>query len=89
MSQTLCLPFYKISITGLYGLKGPLSCSQNRENTPRSGATMGSTRTPTQDQFRLHPHHSAAFAEQPGARANRNSIVVVPPIGMSQLCIPV
>lgn len=86
VSQTLCLPFYKIGITGLYGLMARFRAHKTEKHASfwcdngvyRQDADF-------QDQFPSYIRTTLQLSPNSPVRANRNSIVVVLPIDMSQL----
>lgn len=86
VSKTLCLPFYKIGITGLYGLKERF----RKHKAEKSGSFWCDNGkyvedADFQDQFPSYIHSEMRLSPNSPVRATRNSIVVTLPVGMSQL----
>ncbi|MFO1114305.1 MAG: hypothetical protein U1E28_01355 [Beijerinckiaceae bacterium] len=86
VSQTLCLPFYKVGTTALYGLKERF----RQHKAEKHGSFWCDNGVYVedkdfQDQFPSYIRTELQLSSNSPVRATRNSIVVVLPLGMSQL----
>lgn len=86
VSQTLCMPFYKVGVTKLYGIKERFS-AHKKEKYASFWCDNGKyvEDGDFDDQFPSYVRTEMALSPNSPVRATRNSIVVTLPAGMSQL----
>ena len=86
VSRTLCMPFYKIGLTALYGLKERF----RKHKAEKHGSFWCNNGKYVedldfQDQFPSYIKTEMRLSPNSPVRATRNSIIVTLPLGMSQL----